>query len=123
MTALFCSTVFHKSATSLICTYLVIIVMFVGPLAAGFFAETFFRGRQSAALVAMLGNLSPFAATFALPLEMESTDSSSGTNAVVSVASSNLPLFFGYIGWSVVYNGLLFLAMSRLFQVRWRVAD
>ena len=34
MTALFCSTVFHKSATSLICTYMIIVVMFVGPLAA-----------------------------------------------------------------------------------------
>jgi hypothetical protein len=34
-----------------------------------------------------------------------------------------LLLFFGYVGWSILYNGLLLLVMVRLFQVRWRVAD
>jgi len=29
----------------------------------------------------------------------------------------------GYVGWSLLYNGLLLMAMMRLFQVRWRVAD
>lgn len=122
MTALFCSTVFHKSATSLICTYMVIGAMFVGPLAAGFFADTFFQGSESAAAVDKLGVMSPFAATFALPLEMESTEEE-GTDAYVSVADSNLLLFIGYVGWSLLYNGLLLLAMMKLFQVRWRVAD
>jgi hypothetical protein len=114
--------VFHKSATSLICTYLVITVMFVGPLAARYFAETFFHGRGSASVVEKFGVLSPFAATFALPLEMESTDAG-GSEAYVSVADANLPLFFGHVGWSLLYNGLLLLAMIRLFQVRWRVAE
>ena len=122
MTALFSSTVFHKSATSLISTYLVIVVMFIGPLAAGFFATTFFRGQGGAAAVEKLGVMSPFAATFALPLEMESTDSS-GSAATVSVAHANLPLFFGYAVWSLAYNGVLLLVMMRLFQVRWRVAE
>ena len=54
--------------------------------------------------------MSPFAATFALPLEMESTDSS-GSAAYVSVADANLPLFFGHLVWSLVYNGVLLLAM------------
>jgi ABC-type transport system involved in multi-copper enzyme maturation permease subunit len=121
MTALFCSTVFHKSATSLICTYLVITVMFVGPLAARFFADTFFQGRASTATVEKLGIMSPFAATFALPLEMKSDDGK--TVAIVSNADADLVLFFGYVLWALVYNGLLLLAMMRLFQVRWRVAD
>jgi ABC-type transport system involved in multi-copper enzyme maturation permease subunit len=123
MTALFCSTVFHRSATSLICTYLVIVVMFVGPLAAGFFAETFFHGRGGASVIEKLGVVSPFAATFALPLEMESGTDVGGSQAYVSVADANLPLFFGHVVWSLAYNGVLLLAMMRLFQVRWRVAD
>jgi ABC-type transport system involved in multi-copper enzyme maturation permease subunit len=122
MTALFCSTVFHKSATSLICTYLVIVVMFVGPLAARFFADTFFQGRAGAAAVEKLGVMSPFAATFALPLEMEGGDSN-GSAAYVRVADANLPLFFGHLLWSLTYNGVLLLAMTHLFQVRWRVAE
>jgi ABC-type transport system involved in multi-copper enzyme maturation permease subunit len=122
MTALFCSTVFHKSDTSLICAYLVIIVMFVGPLAAGFFAGTFFQGSHGAMVVEKLGVLSPFAATFALPLAMENGDAG-GSGGPVSVANANLPLFFGFVAWSLAYNGLLLLAMIKLFQVRWRVAD
>jgi ABC-type transport system involved in multi-copper enzyme maturation permease subunit len=122
MTALFCSTVFQKSATSLICTYLVIVVMFVGPLAARFFAETFFQGRVETAAVEKLGVMSPFAATFALPLEIESSGSGGGPTSA-SVATPNLPLFFGFLLWSLVYNGVLLLAMMRMFQVRWRVAE
>jgi len=81
MTALFCSTVFHKSATSLISTYLIIVVMFIGPLAAGFFARTYFSGTNKAAAVEKFGVLSPFAATFALPLEMDDEDGQSLTVA------------------------------------------
>jgi ABC-type transport system involved in multi-copper enzyme maturation permease subunit len=120
MTALFCSSVFHRSSTSLISTYLVIVVMFVGPLAAEFFAQTFFRDSTEAAAIDKLGVLSPFAAAFALPLAMESTD---GSTKVAAGVSPNLWLFLGHVGWSLLYNGLLLVAMMRLFEVRWRVAD
>jgi ABC-type transport system involved in multi-copper enzyme maturation permease subunit len=118
VTALFCSTVFHKSSTSLISTYMIIGTMFMAPLAMTFFADTFFRGTSGAAIVDALGMISPFSAVFALPLDVSGEDLNS-----TALAASNLPLFFGYIGWSVLYNGLLVVVMSRLFQVRWRVAD
>lgn len=118
MTALFCSTVFRKSATSLICTYLFILILFAAPVAARYFAENFFSGTNSAAVVEYAGMLSPFSATFALPLEFLDKDSK-----LQSVANPNLLIFFGYVGWSLLYNGVLLLAMMRLFQVRWRVAD
>jgi hypothetical protein len=118
VTALFCSTIFQKSATSLIWTYLIIGVMFMAPVAMTYFAETFFRGTFGAAVVDKLGALSPFAAVFALPLDVSRDDVNS-----TAVAASNLPLFFGYVFWSILYNGLLIVAMMRLFQVRWRVAD
>jgi ABC-type transport system involved in multi-copper enzyme maturation permease subunit len=117
-TALFCSTTFQKSATSLIATYLIIGVMFMAPLAMAYFAETFFRGSIGEALVDKLGVLSPFAAVFALPLDVSRDEMN-----VVVAAAGNLPLFFGFVGWSVLYNGALVLSMTRLFQVRWRVAD
>jgi ABC-type transport system involved in multi-copper enzyme maturation permease subunit len=118
VTALFCSTVFHKSSTSLISTYIIIGVMFMAPMVMSRFAETFFRGTLGAAVVENLGMISPFAAVFALPLDVSGDDLNT-----TALAASNLPLFFGYIGWSVIYNGMLVLAMIRLFQVRWRVAD
>jgi hypothetical protein len=42
MIALFCSVIFKKTSISLMSTYLIIIVLFCVPLAANFFAETFF---------------------------------------------------------------------------------
>ena len=39
--ALFCSVVFRKTATSLMTTYLIILVLFTMPVAISFFAETF----------------------------------------------------------------------------------
>jgi ABC-type transport system involved in multi-copper enzyme maturation permease subunit len=118
VTALFCSTIFQKSSTSLICTYLVIGVMFMAPVAMAFFAKTFFGGTLGAAVVDKLGMLSPFSAVFALPLDVSGEDLNQ-----TALAASNLPQFFGFIGWSVLYNGLLIVAMMQLFQVRWRVAD
>jgi len=120
MTALFCSSVFHRSAASLISTYLIIVVMFIGPLAAGFFAQTFYKGTAEAAVVEKLGVLSPFVATFSLPLAMESTE---GGTEVAAGVSPNLWLFLGHVGWSLLYDGLLLVAMMKLFAVRWRVAD
>jgi hypothetical protein len=117
-TALFCSTVFQKSSTSLISTYMIIGVMFMAPIAMTFFAETFFRGTAGASLVDTFGVISPFAAVFALPLDVSRDE----INATAAIAG-NLPLFFGYIGWSMLYNSALVAAMMRLFQVRWRVAD
>jgi ABC-type transport system involved in multi-copper enzyme maturation permease subunit len=118
-TALFCSTIFQKSATSLIATYLIIVVMFMAPVAATFFAKTFFTGTTQTAVVDQLGVISPFSATFALPLDVSSGE---GPNSAPPTAG-NLHVFFGFIGWSILYNVALVVAMIRLFQVRWRIAD
>src|SRR6185503_1247369 len=120
-TALFCSTIFQKSATSLISTYLVIGVMFLAPVAVNFFAETFFRGTTQAAMADKVGIVSPFAATFDLPLDIHDSDDVSVTAG--ASPNSGGQLFFGFVGWSILYNTALVLAMTRLFQVRWRVAD
>jgi hypothetical protein len=66
----------------------------------------------------MVGVFSPFSATFALPLDV-----SRGDNPAATATPADLGLFFGFIGWSIVYNSALVLMMTRLFQVRWRVAD
>lgn len=118
VTALFCSTIFQKSSTSLIATYLVIVTMFMAPLAATFFAKTFMQGSTGADVAELASVMSPFSATFALPLDV-SRDDNPGAVAV----QGNLPLFFGFVGWSLIYNAALILMMTRLFQVRWRVAD
>jgi ABC-type transport system involved in multi-copper enzyme maturation permease subunit len=121
VTALFCSTIFQKSATSLISTYLVIVVMFMGPLAVKFFAETFFKGTTQAAVAEKVGVISPFSAAFSLPLNIAEDDVRSMGRA--PTAGSDLRVFFGFVGWTILYCTVLTLAMTQLFQVRWRVAD
>jgi ABC-type transport system involved in multi-copper enzyme maturation permease subunit len=121
MTALFCSTVAHKTSTSLLSTYLVILVMFTAPLAAAFFASTFFSNVDSAQDVAWLGVLSPFAATFALPLDAAQTNEAGVVTD--SVSAGDLPLFFGYVGTTLLYNSALLVLITWMFRVRWRVSE
>jgi ABC-type transport system involved in multi-copper enzyme maturation permease subunit len=118
-TALFCSTIFQKSSTSLIATYLIIVVMFMAPVAVTFFAKTFYGRAAEAGVVDQVGVLSPFSATFALPLDVSSGERPNSAPPI----PGNLRVFFGFIGWSFLYNVALVVAMMRLFQVRWRVAD
>jgi hypothetical protein len=118
VTALFCSTVFQKTSTSLIATYLIIVTMFMAPVAASFFAKSFLAGSSSATVAETFGVFSPFSATFALPLDIPR-----GENTPDVPVTSNLRLFAGFIGWSLVYNSALVVLMTRLFQARWRVAE
>jgi hypothetical protein len=90
------------------------------PLGVKFFAQTFYQGSSSAETAQKVGVLSPFSAVFALPLNVEDETRPTPTAAP---ATSDLSIFFGYIGWTIVYNSVLVLVMMRSFQVRWRVAD
>src|SRR6476469_8377733 len=108
VTALFCSTIFQKSATSLIATYLIIVIMFMGPVAVKFFAETFFKGTTQAAVAEKVCVLIPFSAALSLPLNIAEDDSRAiGTTPV---PDSDLRVFFGFLGWTILYCTVLVLA-------------
>jgi ABC-type transport system involved in multi-copper enzyme maturation permease subunit len=115
-TALACSTVFRKSSTSLMCSYLVLAVMFLAPVAAGVFTQTFAPGTPAARLVAATGVISPFAAVFNLPLSFTDID---WTNA----KTVDVRIFWGYVLFAVLYNAAILAAMMQLFKVRWRVSE
>jgi ABC-type transport system involved in multi-copper enzyme maturation permease subunit len=127
VTALFCSTIFQKTSTSLISTYMIIVVMFMAPVAVKFFAQTFYQGTSQAEVASKVGVLSPFSAAFSLPLNVEDETHPPAApptaNGAPPTVNSDVRVFFGYIGWTIVYNVGLVLLMIRLFQVRWRVAD
>ena len=122
MTALLMSTLFRKTSTSLIASYAVIIALFGAPLAANFFAQTFFADQPAAQAAEAATAVSPFAAAFALPLDIDrGTEGNLG--AAKRQAAGNLPIFFGHLGWVMVYNVLVLLVIIWLFQSRWRVAE
>jgi ABC-type transport system involved in multi-copper enzyme maturation permease subunit len=113
-TGLFCSTLFRRSATSLMCTYAIIAVMFLTPIAAGAFVDIFARGSAAASVVEWSKALSPFAAAFNLPLKV--ADQS-------NAGAINVWIFWGFVTFSALYNLGLLGAMMQLFQLRWRIAD
>lgn len=118
MIALFCSVLFQKTATSMMTTYMTIIVLFCAPLAVSFFANTFFPDEPSTAQIAWAGVTSPFSAAFAVPLDVRlATDTSASV-----AATGNWPLFLAYVGFNLALNALLLGIMIWLFNTRWRVA-
>jgi ABC-type transport system involved in multi-copper enzyme maturation permease subunit len=121
MLALFCSVLFRKTSNAMMTTYLIIILLFCAPLAVHYFAVTFFLEHPSVRVIEDLGFTSPFAAAFAVPLDMgPSTDTQASVAA--KNALGNWPLFLAYVGFSLGLNATLLGIMIWLFNTRWRVA-
>jgi len=114
MTALFCSTSFRKTTTSLLATYLIIVCLFLVPVAAEFFTDAFLPESTAADVVQWTNIFSPFAAAFNLPMVTATNDNTPGINVAI---------FWGFIVFSLLYNLLLFLVMKWLLNVRWRVSQ
>jgi len=116
--ALFCSVCFRKTSVSLMTSYLMIVVLFGSPLAIDFFARQFFPTSRATQYVEWLGMSSPFAAAFAVPLNVDPTVVNRELFDV-----GNWPLFAGYLGFSLLLDVGLLGLMLQLFRIRWRVAD
>jgi ABC-type transport system involved in multi-copper enzyme maturation permease subunit len=114
LTALFCSALSDRTSVSLVWSYLVLVTLFAAPLAASFFAQTFFPEAASAAVAAATAITSPFAAAFSLPLDFDMP------NETARVA--NWSLASGYFGFTMVYDLALLAGVAWLLNVRWRVS-
>lgn len=117
MVAIFCSVCFRRTGVSLMTAYLLILVLFGVPLAARYFAEGFFPVQQATRYVVQAGLTSPFAATFAIPLDV------SISGDLPSVPQGDLWLVWAYLAFTVGLNLLLLAAMMWLFHKRWRVSQ
>jgi len=133
LVALFCSVSFHKSSTSLMTTYAMIIVLFCVPPAVTVFAKTFMTGSSQPAStrrvvnsIEYVGVTSPFAAAFSVPLTL---DSMSRDGAMLD--TSRLDRFFPgnwaivglHLAFGALLNVILMLLMIWQLRTRWRVAD
>ncbi len=109
MVGLFCSVVFRKTSISLMTSYLMIVVLFAMPLALAFFTQTFLPNSPITALVEGISFTSPFAAAFALPIDLQMPGP-----AVVVVWSQ----FFAFLVFYAFANCGLLGAMIWLFNTR-----
>lgn len=128
--ALFCSTVFHKSSTSLMATYTVILMLYLVPVAASFFASEYFPQAPATPAIQASTIASPFAAAFEFPIYMDdlAADSSKWTRPDASDSQifgyplKDLRHFAGYVSFTFILNVILFVLMIWMFNARWRVS-
>jgi ABC-type transport system involved in multi-copper enzyme maturation permease subunit len=113
--ALFSSVMFQRTATSLMTTYLVIVLLFAAPLAINFFAREFFPDATLTRVVEATGFASPLAAAFNVPLKFNMPD--------IGDIVGSWPMFTSYVGFTILLNTGLLGSMIWLFNVRWRVAE
>ena len=131
MLALFFSTVFHKTGTSLMATYIAILCLYVVPLATSFFANEYFADAPSTPYVNGATISSPFAAAFNFPIYMDDVASdrspwerasSSNPYQFMGYPLADLKHFGGYLLFTTILNIILFLMMIWMFNSRWRVS-
>ena len=101
---------------ALMTTYLIIIALFCAPLAAVYFADLFFPNTSEAELVRVSSMTSPFAATFAVPLDLNIADDTVNR-------SGRWVLYGGYMAFSTMLVCSLLGLMVWMFHTRWRVAE
>ena len=132
MLALFFSTVCRKTSTSLMVTYSVILILYVAPLAATFFADTFYPTSPATPVVNTLSATSPFAAAHNLPLYVDdfSVDSERGWQVATGGEArffhyplKDLVHFGCYLAFTIVLNVALFASMIFSFNSRWRISS
>ena len=119
--AMFCSVVFRKTSVALMTSYLVVILLFALPIAVKLFADLFFpfdpATMQNLATITLRDYLfvSPFAASFSLPLHLESGGgvlAQSGNWSAIT--APGFLVFYTFVDWVLVG------AILVLFKVRWR---
>ncbi len=117
--ALFCSVLFRKTSTSLMTSYLLIILLFCVPIAVTSFVGYKYNFGETNTIVENIewvGITSPFAAAFAVPLNMDLDATPE------EMDYGNWPLFGTYVVFTLMLNATLLTTMIWLFNVRWRVA-
>lgn len=127
--ALFCSTVFRRTSISLMATYLVILLLYLAPLAASFFASTYFPESPNTPIVNATTITSPFAAAFNFPIYMDDISSDTfhwtrdkGGPSILGYPLADLRHFGGYLMFSVLLNVVLLGLSIWMFNSRWRVS-
>jgi ABC-type transport system involved in multi-copper enzyme maturation permease subunit len=113
--ALFCSVLARRTSAALMSSYLALLLLFAAPLAAQFFAQTFFPESRSTGWLESTSLTSPFAAAFAVPLDLDIPN--------VPDRAANWPLLAGFFLFHALGNLVLVFGMAALFNTRWRVAQ
>lgn len=110
MVALFASVVFRRTATSILASYAVLLLLFILPLAGHWIVALLFPDSPLASQVQTASLTSPFSVALALPIADRT-------------GAENWPLIAGgFLAFYTALNGLLLGRLLWVFEVRWRAA-
>lgn len=127
MVALFCSVCFRRTSISLMASYLALLVLFLLPMAANYFAQTFFPEHSNAKAVRAITVVSPFAAAFEAPLRSDYRDEdpkfADDEFAILGYHPRQWQVTAIYLGFSVLLCLSLLGLMIWLFHARWRISS
>jgi ABC-type transport system involved in multi-copper enzyme maturation permease subunit len=129
--ALLCSTLFNKSSHAMLVSYLMILVIFFGPLAAHAFAGQFFPESDATRWTETALTVSPFAAAYEVPFydpEAEPRDrrwipAPETESLLFGYQLSDWRETGSYLIWTTMLAGFLLVVMLWLFRNRWRVSE
>lgn len=117
--ATFWSVIFRKTSTSLAVSYLSIVILFAGPMAATFFTDTFFsRDVELRRTIEPLTITSPFSAAVSVPLYIDVTPADTR-----NPPPAPRPIHWYFLGFYTVANLVLMGTMLQIFHYRWREAQ
>jgi ABC-type transport system involved in multi-copper enzyme maturation permease subunit len=126
--AMFCSIIFRRTTVSMMSSYLILILLFALPVAVRWFADLFYPESATVAQIENVWFISPFAATFSLPLSAGQPEELLA-EATVGTATTDLSNVFSFatgaafVFFYIVVDLLLISVMTWLFNTRWRVAS
>ena len=124
--AMFASVIFRKTSTSMMTSYLVVILLFAVPVAVKLFVDLVYTDAPVAAWIREFLFTSPFAATFSLPLQGGVQVAEAGAQAVQAVRQGTdwgAHSAAAFLLFYTIVDLLLIWIMLRLFNTRWRVAQ
>ena len=113
--ALLCSTLFRRTSVSMMYTYAILLLLYLGPIAIWYLVSSFSRV-SAAESWQWLGAGSPLAAIQAVPFG--ETFSKAGQTRS---RSGNLPLLITYFAATASAIAAMVMAMVMLFRDRWRL--
>ncbi|MGC3970222.1 MAG: hypothetical protein QM775_23700 [Pirellulales bacterium] len=117
--SLFCSVSFRKSYVSLTSAYLALGILFLAPPAADYFMQSFVPDTPAARLAHQFTVTSPFAAVFALPLDVAQL---AGLSTRIPTQPAEWPIFLGYLATQAVIVLVLVRLIVRMFRNRYDAA-
>lgn len=128
--ALFCSSCFRKTGTSLTVTYGILVLLFLTTPALRFFAEQYFPASSLASAAWWLSASSPFVAAHEFPLFVDDLtggpvrwrDTPESASLLFGWPWHDMLHFAAYFCGAVLLNVAVFGAMLWMFGNRWRVA-